>query len=557
MSTGAHQRVTRSASKARSTGAASTGAASVGASSRGRSRRVGSAAPLAEDDKPTVGSQVTRAYGTEGKSARAQLLSAQIGVNQAINPIANAVSKAQAPESPTANTSPRLPALPEEPESSRGVSQPVVDHMFSTIQRRSSSTDSNQSGPPVQPSIDGNQSEPSVQHSFDDHQSEPPAQQSFFSRYFWAPRRGGFNAEGRNRTSNIIIEDSIHSRVNEPDELHFNGFPPQPPAYRFIYPWSPAVLVRDVLLVLIFLIGLLFCYEVKRTPMLGLGNESELSQDFRTASPKIQILHHRVSKVEQRVQDLSFDSISVDATTAKHQVNWFTPGFGTGIDLYLSSPTVSECDPTWTPDGWPWSMFKSQNCPQISLSAPQYAALSPWSDPVDDAWCAPPSNGKLQLTVALSRTIAPTELVVEHAAMDEMPVGFMGSSPREVELWIHIPDDRTRAAVREAITIMDPSLLEDSSPQGKTIGDQALPFDFVPVGRWEYNIWTNQRLQSFLVPLSLVDYGVSTNRVAVRVNSNWGNVKYTCLSRLRLYGEDTSGNTEGLDAAPVGMALSQ
>ena len=510
----ANARVTRSASKARSTGAGSTGAASVGASSRGRSRRGGSAAPLAEDDKPAVGNQVTRAYGTEGKSAQAQLLSAQIGMNQAVNPIANAVSKAQAPETPVANTADRLPALPEEAEASEGSNRSFVPHRPHVIQRR--------------PSIDSIQGEPYVQPSV---------------LTSWVPNRAAYIPEGPNRTSNNIIRDNVQD--------HGNDFPPEPREYHFIYPWSPAVLVRDAVLVLLGLLILIWFYEVNRTRMFGFGDESEYSKSFNMAPEKWRILNYRVTKVEQHVQDLSLDSTSVHAAATKHQVNWFTPGFGTAIDLYLSSPTLSECDPAWTPEGWPWSMFKSQTCPQISLSAPQYAALSPWTDPVDDSWCAPPSNGKLQLAVVVSRTIAPTELVVEHAAMDEMPTGFMGSSPREVELWIHIPDDRTRAAVREAITIMDPSLLEESSPQGKTIGAQALPFDYVPVGRWEYNIHTNQRLQSFSVPLSLSEYGVSTTNVAVRVNSNWGNVKFTCLSRLRLYGEDTSGITEELDLSPA------
>ena len=512
MSTAGNLRVTRSASKARSTGAGSTGAASVGASSLARSRRVGS--PLAEDDMPAVGNQVTRAYGTEGKSAQAQLLSAQIGMNQAINPIANAVAKAQAPETPITNTSSRLPAVPEGSEDLEGTPFRIDRHS---------------------PSIDS-------------HQSEPRAQRSYFSELFWGPHRNLFNAEARNRTSNNIIADNIRGDVNGLDEPQVDGFPPGPRAYRFIYPWSPAVLVRDALLVLLLLSGIIWFYELNRTRLFDFGAESGISKGVNMSSPIFQFLHNRVTKVEQHVQDLSLGSKSVDGAAAKHQINWFNPGFNTGIDLYLSSPTASKCDPTWTPEGWPWSMFKSQTCPEISVSQPHFAALSPWFDPVDDSWCAPPSDGKLQLTVVLDRAIAPTELVVEHAAMDEMPVGYMGSSPREVELWIHVPNDATRKTLLEAINRLDPSLLEDSSPQGKTLGDrQALPFDYVPVGRWEYDIWTNQPLQTFPLALPLAHYDVSTAKVAVRVNSNWGNAKFTCLGRLRLYGEDMSGITADLD----------
>ena len=534
MSTAGNQRVTRSVSKARSTGAASTGAASVGAPSRGHSRRPGPAVPLTEDDKPAVGNQVNRAYGTEGKSAQAHLLSAQIGMTQAINPIANAVFKAQAPVTPIANNVNRLEALSEEPEGSERSDQLIHGQIAYIDERRPYSVDSSQSAPlPQQP-----------QESF----------LSSLSRHVWAPLRGRFNAEGANRTSNNIIEASMQGGIDRPDQSRINGFLPRPREYYFAYPWSWAALVKDALFFLTLLFGIFCYYKIYRAQLFRPGNESEISQNSNISLRQAQQLHHRMSHIEQKTQDRSLSSGPNDAAAAEYQINWFAPGFGASVDLYLSSPTVSECDPTWTPDGWPWSMFKSQPCPQISLSAPQYAALYPWTDPVDDAWCAPPSNGKLQLAVVLPRTIAPTDLVVEHAVKGEMPAGYMGSSPKEVELWIQIPDDTTRATVREAIASLNPSLLEDTSPQGKTIGDQALPFDYVPVGRWIYDIYANRREQNFLVPLSLSNYGVSTTKVAVRVNSNWGNINYTCLSRLRLYGEDTSGTTEKLDSPLVEKA---
>ena len=499
-------RVTRSASKARSTGAGSTGAPSVAGSSRAGSRRAGRAASLEEEDKPAVGNQVTRAYGTESGSAQAQLLSAQIGAAQAVNPIANAVSRAQAPDSPSpiANPFDRLPTLSEEPEGSGEHAHRLLPGIWDPNDRRPRSIRNEVTPPPlVQP--------------------QPSPQRSFLSRLLWGPRRGGFNAEG-------------------PDLRQGYGFN-EPQMYR---PNGPASWVNNMMkmvLIFILLFALLLAYETTRTSIFRLSEEFETGKTSN-ASYLLEFLHRRVSKMEQTVQAVSLDSTS---EKENHQINWFTPGFGAGIDLYLSSPTVSACDPSWTPDGWPWSMFKSQKCPQVSMSAPHYAALGPWDDPVDDSWCAPPSEGKLQLTVVLPRKIAPTELVIEHAAMDEMPVGFMGSSPREVEMWIRIPNDDTRAAFREALAMVDPTLLDDSSPQGKTIGAQALPFDYLRIARWEYDIYTNQRQQSFQLPLNLKHHGVSTNTIAVRVNSNWGNVKFTCLSRLRLYGEDTSGMTEMLE----------
>ena len=493
-------RVTRSASKARSTGAGSTGATSVAGSSRAGSRRAGPAASLEEEDKPAVGNQVTRAYGTESGSAQAQLLSAQIGATQAVNPIANAVSRAQASDSPIANPFDRLPTLSEEPEGSEGGAQRFLPGIWDPNDRRPRSIHSDVTPPPL---------------------AQP--QRSFLSRLLWGPRRGGFNAEGSYPRQAYNFDEPQIYRPNGPPSWVDNAM--------------------KMVLIFILLFSLLMAYEASRSSIF------RVSEDFETGkrsneSYLIEFLHRRVSKMEQNGQGVSLDSTS---EKDNHQINWFTPGFGAGIDLYLSSPTVSECDPSWTPDGWPWSMFKSQKCPQISMSAPHYEALSPWNDPVDDSWCAPPSEGKLQLTVVLPRNIAPTELVIEHAAMDEMPVGFMGSSPREVEMWIRIPNDDTRAAFRDALAMVDPTLLQDSSPQGKTIGAQALPFDYLRIARWEYDIYTNRRQQSFQLPLNLKHHAVSTNTVAIRVNSNWGNVKFTCLSRLRLHGEDRSGITERLE----------
>ena len=535
MSTAGNLRVTRSASKARSTGAGSTGAPSVGASSRARSRRAGAVASLAEDDMPAVGNQVTRAYGTEGKSAQAQLLSAQIGMSQAVNPIANAVARAQAPETPIADTSGRLPALNEEPEDHEGSEhRDESEHREESEDRESTPFRINSRSPSV-----------------DSYQGEPFVQPSYFSERWsrvtrWAAGRINYHAEGPNRTGNNIIADNMEGHFNRGNEPQVNDFPMRPGGDRI---WSWRIFLTDAMFVLFFLAILISFYEVSRISIFGFGAESGIS---KAPNAMFQSLHNRVTKLEKHVRDLSLSPKSVDNVAAKHQINWFTPGLGTGIDLYLSSPTLSRCDPTWTPEGWPWSMFKSQTCPQISMSQPHFAALSPWFDPVDDSWCAPPSDGKLQLTVVLPRTVAPTELVVEHAAMDELPAGYMNSSPREIELWIHVPNDAKRQTLMEAINHVNPSLLEYSSPQGKILGDrQALPFDYVPVGRWEYDIWTNQALQTFPLSLPLAQYDVGTSRVAVRVNSNWGNAKFTCLSRLRLYGDDTSGMTEELDRRVV------
>lgn len=523
MSTTRSQRVTRSASKARS-----TGVPSVGPSSRGRSRRAGSEALLGEDEKPDVNNQPTRAYGTEGKSAQAEHLSAQLGMAQAIDPIAKAVSNADAPQvNPHDNTG-RLSAVSEETE--------VSEHSSYSI----------------------NEPQPDdYQPSYNEHDnirfSEPA---SIFSWQWWAPRRGRWAHEDRDRNANDM---TYNGRVNTtmPNQPLPRDRQPTIINVRYKRSWSERC--KDVVAYLLCFIFLLAAYEFWRHPHDTLKQDSLLNNSSNASALQLSgILSHqydqlnlRIHKVEQHVQDLSLGSQKFEATP-QHQINWFSPGFGTSIDVYLSSPTAAFCDPTWT--GSFWSTFFPHTCREVPLSPPHMMALVAGDDPVQDAWCAPRSGGKLQLAVRTPRKIAPTELIVENAPKDAMPVGMMGTAPKEIELWIQITDFPVRDEIIKAIRHLYPELLEYSSPQGKKLDldddARALWHDYIPVGRWIYNIYEQQSVQTFKILIPLHDYGVSIDHTAVRVNSNWGNVHYTCINRLRLHGHDTSGIVEELEENP-------
>jgi len=54
----------------------------------------------------------------------------------------------------------------------------------------------------------------------------------------------------------------------------------------------------------------------------------------------------------------------------------------------------------------------------------------------------------------------------------------------------------------------------------------------------------------FKIPILLAKYGFKANSIMVRVNSNWGNVGFTCINRLRFHWEDVLGIMEALEEDP-------
>ena len=235
-----------------------------------------------------------------------------------------------------------------------------------------------------------------------------------------------------------------------------------------------------------------------------------------------------------------------EVTTHEHRINWFAPGNDAMVNHHLTSPAY---DPFHCHDGYKskasWAWIKGQKglCTHINPAA---VALEPWSEPREH-YCAPPSYGRLQLTIMLPRAISPTEIVVEH-----LPKGAaltIGEAPKEFELWIQVADTELFEGVTQAIDRVAPSVNEDSSDPQSTKRvesgvESSIPDDYVRVGRWTYDIWGPEHIQTFKIPVSLSDLGVKTQNIMIRVNSNWGDYGSTCIYRTRLYGDDLSDLVE-------------
>ncbi|KAL2044432.1 hypothetical protein N7G274_003137 [Stereocaulon virgatum] len=530
MSTADNARMTRSASKARSIHSdarvpATPSRQAAPKRTRGPTshRATSPAAPVApeEEDKPDVGTKNNRGYGTKGKPGEVQGLSAQTAMGGALDGIASAVNNAEAtqdqPYQPYVNPD-GLDRVDEEDEDEDEAESSLED-----IQRQSRIR--------ALPLI-----------------VEAAPRPSMFSLQYWAPQYGHTAAFPVRDSSQIGTNDRMVGYLQWAQDLYGRH-----PVYVPHLPFSESGVILKSLLCMILalavwslLLGPSFL-RPQVSSLIANGTQQSLAHD-PAYEYNFGRLNIRIGKLENQLHKVRLGSQSLNLTP-KRQINWLTPGFGAMVNPHLSSPTASVCDPTWSP--YPWNWLFGRTCPEIEISPPQMMALHPWNDPVFDRWCAPRSGGKLQLTVDLDRPIAPTELIVEYAAKDASPTGYMGAAPKEVELWIQVEDDDVRAAVTTAIDGMWPGFLEDSSPQNKELSiEQTLGFGWIPIGRWIYNIYEEDNIQTFKILISLQDYGVGITKVAMRVNSNWGNVDFTCVNRFRLHGHDTSGLIEALEEDP-------
>ncbi len=272
----------------------------------------------------------------------------------------------------------------------------------------------------------------------------------------------------------------------------------------------------------------------------------------------------RLDKLEEQQEQFEH-KLENAARREPATINWLAYDLGARANAYLCSPAASVAylgkKSKYSPKNLWSSWAKKINIDPVnpdSVDPDPYevkmrpspvgpnTALTGWVEH-EPRYCAPSSRGKLQLAVSLARPIVPSDLVIEHFRRDTVP--YIGTAPKEVEFWLHIPDPAKRDSVGREITALHPEIMTADYTQSNRRLDQkqALDSSWVPVGRWEYSISGADNVQKFHIPIDLASLDVSVKNVAVRVNSNWGNYNRTCLVRAKMYGKDVSGIKEYLD----------
>lgn len=308
------------------------------------------------------------------------------------------------------------------------------------------------------------------------------------------------------------------------------------------------VITKAPLVILMIFFCMMTMLGLYLVPLMGahFGNTVP-SADALTVKASNRILA-RIEKLENAVYKLASESSVAGISAIRHQVNWFAPGNGAVANPRLSSPVYTKCQDSQSLS-WYERLIGATRCTPASHMHGQ--ALRPWSEP-EDFYCGAPSGGRLQLGVLTQRPVAPTELVIEH--MPKSASIHIGTAPRDVELWINIPDTGVRLSVIRALALDWDSvgLVDNASSAFVPESYRALVSTYLRVGRWVYNIWEDNHVQSFHIPADLEELGVKATDFAVRVYSNWDaeDKGPVCIYRARLHGHDMSGIVEQVKPDP-------
>lgn len=283
----------------------------------------------------------------------------------------------------------------------------------------------------------------------------------------------------------------------------------------------------------------------------------------------------QVQKNISRLNNLAVqvDSLSSNIKRGEHYVNWFNFYLGATAIPSLSSP--HHIDPAgawwWPPLRFPFSPSEKKISFEQELLDLEKQIINPDGPnaplvPMRKEYNVPPycvASGagddkyvKLQLAIKTPRPIIPLELTMEHYSktdLEERGVKSRAVAPKQFELWVHILNPSTNAAVLQNITKLYPTILNiadpPSPPYSQADSAQALNLgNWVPIGRWEFAMLSppckTLQSQKFRPQVNVEELGVVTDMFLVRVNTNWGDMKKTCLVRVRMRGLDRSARFE-------------
>lgn len=256
----------------------------------------------------------------------------------------------------------------------------------------------------------------------------------------------------------------------------------------------------------------------------------------------------RVKTVEQQLEQVMKPEPEIPILKPEpRRVDWFSFGLGALPITNLCTPSF-RIEPAPTPPKKTWfgskpvavienpeEKLKRLQMKKIPSPLNASQALLHWEEP-SPRYCVR-AAAKLQLAVFTPRSITPTELVIENYHKDE--VLQIATAPRDVELWMSIQTLAQRNLLNDEISTnhFHIQTIRSRNPAWSSNATK-LNADWIPIGRWRYNIYAEDNVQKFPIELEMGD--VSSQKFAVRVMNNWGDSDMICLVRARLYGIDRS-----------------
>lgn len=278
-------------------------------------------------------------------------------------------------------------------------------------------------------------------------------------------------------------------------------------------------------------------------------------------------------ELERKILELSTVE-PVEPETPHHRVNFFSYGVGSHIIPSLTTPPKKPEHQNF------FGRLKNRlvGTPQqrFHQTAP-HVALLPWED-IGECWCA--DGDQIQIGVSLGHKLIPDEIVVEHIHRDETMGPLL--APRHMELWAeYVPMEKddieapqvplaaslsaeyhqaTATATPYSVGVKRISphyretghmalsssarmyLLDTMRMTYKNEPDRAFSDDpllgptFFRIGRWQYDLYSDQTEQRFKLDVVAELPGYRVKNTVVRVMSNWGG-DATCIYRVKLHGK--------------------
>lgn len=235
-----------------------------------------------------------------------------------------------------------------------------------------------------------------------------------------------------------------------------------------------------------------------------------------------------MSLARQQIRSLGHANYVYNLDKKLHEINYFALGQGAMVDPHYTSATKM-----------PKTTNIFQSLLHLSGFARQYPnpptmALTTWEE-ATDSWCAATSNDEkslAQLTVKMAHKIYPQEIIIEH--IPAKGTRDITSAPRDFEVWVQVANETEATRINEGLEghitwhTSTRTACQGKAPNGEKT--------WVCLVGEQYDINWHNFVQGFTLWTDVQGYDIATERIAVRVVSNWGSPDHTCLYRVRVGG---------------------
>lgn len=153
--------------------------------------------------------------------------------------------------------------------------------------------------------------------------------------------------------------------------------------------------------------------------------------------------------------------------------------------------------------------------------------------------CWPFAGSYGQLGILLSRRVIPSDISIEHASIDVALDAELGSAPKGFELWGVVEAEEDLVKLREYRAERSRKAVADEERVAAEEEESAsLPPtpNHILLAVGSYDITLPSPIQSFPVTAMAKELGIPVGVVVLKILSNHGESRYTCLYRVRVGG---------------------